>query len=401
MNDPRPRTGPRGIYRPSKSRFWHYDFVVKGVRHCGSTETADEEQALSYARSKKQELKSTATTLTEMRLEDAAARFQAEHRTDDLPTYKNHCVARVVEILGPATLLSRIDTGMVRLLLSVLENERRTVQTILLYRSILRGILDRAVEWDVATRPVAWWRLRMKKPAPCTRTPQGWELQAIRQVVDPDAFDAFELSWRTGLRRSELVRLTWDCVDWDAGTITYVSGKGKRVVELPIVGGLRSLLERRWGRHPAYVLTRTQKRHFARGEIRYAPGDQVPWQAEDLAARLRAAVRKLGLSRLTLHDLRRGYGTIGTRTTKDLRLVGKTMGHNDFSTTERAYAHVLDSEEREALARAEAARDSILANATRGPGGPSGSSAPRGPAVKPTARLKVLPPRSASKKGRG
>lgn len=399
MIDPKRRAGTRGIYRPGKSRFWHYDFVVAGVRHRGSTETTDEEVALAFARQKKQELKNRPSELREMRLDEAAARFQSEHQTEGTPVYAGGSVARLVEILGPATLLSQIDTAAVRRLLTALEQQKILLNTRYTYRSILSGILKYAIEWKVVTTPIAWWRLRQRKPDPRQRAPQAWELKLLQSRVDPDLFDALDLKWRIGCRRSELVALTWDCVDWEAGTLTYLSGKGRRLVELPLVGGLRRLLERRWGRHPTFILTRTQTRRYRRGAVWYEPGDQVPWEPSDLAARLRKAVRQLGLPRLVLHDFRRAYGTIGTRVTKNLTLVGQTMGHADFSTTERAYAHVLAADEREALERAEAYRDMLLANALLTPAG--GVAAPSRHAKATSASTAPTPPAEAPHAGRG
>ena len=62
-------------------------------------------------------------------------------------------------------------------------------------------------------------------------------------------------------------------------------------------------------------------------------------------------MRKLaGITDLRFHDLRHDFATKLLRTTGNLRLVQKALGHASIKTTER-YAHVLDEEVAQAMER--------------------------------------------------
>lgn len=135
----------------------------------------------------------------------------------------------------------------------------------------------------------------------------------------------------TGLRRSELVTLQWSFVDFE-----------DRCLRLP---------DTKTGRKVAYLgdqsISLLEELPRKEGNPFVFPGDV---EGGHFIAIEKAwhRVRKLaGLDDVTLHDLRRSWGSIGARGGMSLLLIGKAMGHKTTKATE-IYARVSDDAKRDA-----------------------------------------------------
>jgi integrase len=136
-------------------------------------------------------------------------------------------------------------------------------------------------------------------------------------------------------------------VDWDAAEIRK-AGKGGAPAVTTIDATIRAILWPLRGYHPVFVFTYVAQRTLkGKGLIkgqRYAltyNGVKTAWQ------RLRA---EAGVEGFRFHDYRHNLATKILRDTGNLKLVQRVLNHADLKTTAR-YAHVLDSEVAEALAR--------------------------------------------------
>jgi integrase len=135
----------------------------------------------------------------------------------------------------------------------------------------------------------------------------------------------------TGLRRSELVTLQWSFVDFEDRCLRLPDTKtGRKVTYL--------------SDHSIALLEAQPRRE---GNPYVFPGDV---EGGHFIAIEKAwhRVRKLaGLTDVTLHDLRRSWGSIGARGGMSLLLIGKAMGHKTTKATE-IYARVSDDAKRDA-----------------------------------------------------
>ncbi len=122
-----------------------------------------------------------------------------------------------------------------------------------------------------------------------------------------------------GLRRAEISRLHVDDVAFYPQPMLIVrAGKGAKDRTVPIADSLQVLLEpHRRGRY-------------------------VPLSADRIGKLGAAHLRACGFD-CTLHQLRHSFGTEMYRITKDLKAVGKLMGHESTATTELYAALVDDS----------------------------------------------------------
>lgn len=122
-----------------------------------------------------------------------------------------------------------------------------------------------------------------------------------------------------GLRRAEIAKLHVDDVAFYPQPLLIVrSGKGSKDRTVPIADSL-------------YVLLESHRR-----------GRYVPLSADRVGKLGAAHLRACGFD-CTLHQLRHSFGTEMYRITKDLKVVGKLMGHESTATTELYAALVDDS----------------------------------------------------------
>lgn len=142
------------------------------------------------------------------------------------------------------------------------------------------------------------------------------------------------LGAEAGLRVSEMLDLTWSDIDLEAQRLNVRAGKGskRRTVRLPpnTVDALASWKLRNAGQPHEHVLP-----------VRTASGVRY---------RLKVICRTAGVAYLGIHSLRHHCGTWLYRTSKDLNVARKHLGHADISTT-TIYAKMDDSTLVEALQR--------------------------------------------------
>jgi len=139
--------------------------------------------------------------------------------------------------------------------------------------------------------------------------------------VDPFAVAAIRLLLFTGCRLREILNLQWEQVDLERGLLFLADSKtGRKTVILnaPALAVLAGL-----DRLGSYVV----------------PGDDPEKPRVDLKRPWEAVAKRAGLSGVRLHDLRHTYASFGAGGGLGLPIIGKLLGHNQASTTQR-YAHL-------------------------------------------------------------
>jgi integrase/recombinase XerD len=140
------------------------------------------------------------------------------------------------------------------------------------------------------------------------------------------------LMLNAGLRASEALHLRARDIDWTSGQIMVREGKGKKD---------RSL----WLNEADLDLLRSWKsRRPIAGELLFTTLHGTPLKDRDLRAMVKRRARKVGIIKdVHPHMLRHTFATDLYRVTKDIRLVQKTLGHADLSTT-MIYTHLVDDD---------------------------------------------------------
>jgi integrase len=137
------------------------------------------------------------------------------------------------------------------------------------------------------------------------------------------AASAIRLLMLTGCRKSEILSLRWEWVDFERGCLRLPDSKtGAKVV--PLAASAMELLSE-LPRNSEYVLP------AAKGAGPYT-GLQKDWE------RVRDRAELHGLR---LHDLRHSFASFAVADGNTLFMVGKVLGHKQARTTE-VYAHLAD-----------------------------------------------------------
>ncbi|HLG98244.1 MAG TPA: tyrosine-type recombinase/integrase [Bryobacteraceae bacterium] len=159
-------------------------------------------------------------------------------------------------------------------------------------------------------------------------------LKALAEEPNRDFRDFILLGLLTGARRSNLLAMRWDEIDFAAATWRIPRTKGNKPQTVPLVGpALKILQARRESAASEWV--------FPSPEI---PGQHVyefrkPWER---------LLERAGIEGLRLHDVRRSLGSWMTKAGVALPVVKAALGHADIQTT-AIYARGEEASVRQAM----------------------------------------------------
>ena len=150
--------------------------------------------------------------------------------------------------------------------------------------------------------------------------------RAEQEAINPMAIAAIRLLLFTGCRKSEILSLRWDQVDWQNRCLRLPRTKTKqRTVSLgapalELLGSVNRI------KGVPYVLPSSEQgKHFV--------GLQKVWE------KIRAWE---GLDDVRIHDLRHSFASVAANGGESLPIIGKMLGHKDPKTTQ-AYAHIAEN----------------------------------------------------------
>jgi integrase len=201
----------------------------------------------------------------------------------------------------------------------------------------LRHIFELAIGRGLITRNPALAVARVRVPAKKLELPASEQFKHIveyirssKQPINQGSADLVEFLAYSGCRISEAGRVRWTHVDEERGRIWIAPGKNSIARHLPLLDSMRDLLERikqapRFFKSPhrrddGYVLSVIQCRKL-----------------------LTQACDKVGVHRLTHHDLRHLFATRCIESGVDIPTVSRWLGHKDGGALAmRTYGHLRD-----------------------------------------------------------
>jgi integrase len=212
--------------------------------------------------------------------------------------------------------------------------------------------LKQAVRWGLlAVNPAAGVSPpAVHKPKLTIPTPEE-----MRTLVDAAAETDYALpvllAATTGLRRGEVVALTWSAVDFDrtvkvggvdvpAPALYVLDGKtrtARRTVSLPptTVAALRA--------HKKAQIERRLLCGVAWQDLGLVVdrGDGGPVNPDSISHAFADIAESVGLPHVRLHDLRHGFATALLKAGVNIKLVSEALGHSRTAFTMDVYQHVL------------------------------------------------------------
>ena len=183
----------------------------------------------------------------------------------------------------------------------------------------------------------------------------------------------------TGMRESEIIGLTWDCIDFEKGTITLrrqlirKPGKGEGFMFAALKNDKTRTIT------PApFVMQLLKRRKIEQAQKRLAVGSA--WDdrefpglvfTNDIGGHLyhntvvkhfKKALAVAGIPERRFHDLRHSYAVAALRSGDDVKTVQENLGHHTAAFTLDQYGHVTEQMRRESADRMQAFIERVTAD---------------------------------------
>lgn len=240
--------------------------------------------------------------------------------------------------------------------------------------AVLHSALEMAVDLEyVRSNPAARCKL-LPIPKPEIKPMDEVTIAQFMEAVSGDEYErVLLLDLYTGLRKSELIGLSWDCIDFDKGTIhlyrqlRYVKGgigyrfgplkNGKSRTITPPQSAMRILQEQKRAQNEMRLRA---GRGWSNPEgLVFTRGDGSHLCPTTLYEHYKAIVKRMGLPDLRVHDLRHTYATTSMQAGNDLKELSEALGHHSVAYTADTYVHPTERMCKKSAARMEAFMNSL------------------------------------------
>ncbi len=274
-------------------------------------------------------------------------------RASTLVHYRGDVERHIVPALGNLK-LSELTVARLQAWITELSAGGIGARTVGHCRAVLRVALRQAWrEGLIGQNPAALVTVpRHTPPAVAPLSPA-----AARAIIAAFAGHEYEalviVALATGLRAGELLGLSWDATDPDAGTLRVER-------QLQRVAGAYELVEPKTERSrrtlvlPPVAVEALRRQRVRQAEARlYAGAGWQDWglvfttaagapiHGSTLTHRFQARLAAAGLDRIRWHDLRHGCAALLLADGTSLRVVMEQLGHSQIAVTANIYAHVV------------------------------------------------------------
>jgi integrase len=336
------------LYKPAKSRFWHYDFQFNGVRYHGSTGCPSKRDAERHQAEVRRKVALGDEAKPSISLVAACdAWFGAKGRFLRSEKTVHYQLVNLADGLGANTPLHDLTLHDLD---RYIAKRRATVKNASVNRET--ALLRRVIEWHAArgfeAPAIVWREVRLREAKPVTRTLTQAEETRLFAVLPDSLKPIVEFALLSGQRKNEIVTLRWSDVDLGAGRAT-VWAKGGRRHSFPLTPRLVAIIANQ-PKACAQVFTYVAERSAPRRKDRphRVKGQRYPFSAQGWDRKWRRALKDAGIEDYTFHSNRH---TAATRT-GSIEVANKLLGHSDYRTTQR-YFHTGEETVREGMIAAE------------------------------------------------
>ena len=238
--------------------------------------------------------------------------------------------------------------------------ERVNANTVIHYHAIIHRALKYAVKMDMIPYNPADKIERPKKERFVGSFYDSAEINALFQAVKGHTLELpIKLAAFYGLRRSEVLGLKWNAIDFDANTITIrhtvtacnLDGKHIEVVAdstktkssmrtLPLVPEFRELLLQKQEQQGRY--RKLCGRSYCTDYLDYICVNEIGERLKPntLSDGFKRILEQNNLRVIRLHDLRHTCASLLLANGVPMKQIQEWLGHSDFSTTANIYAHL-------------------------------------------------------------
>jgi integrase len=336
------------VYRPAKSRFWHYDFQFKGRRYHGSTGCAAKRDAERHEAEIRRQVALGIEVKPAITVDKACgAWFEGKGKHQRSHTTTIYQLATLAEGLGPNRWLHDLT---LRDLDRYIARRRAQVYNASVNRET--ALMRRVCNWIAArgfdTPALEWREIRLKEKAPETRILTAEEEARLFRHLPASLAPIVEFALISGQRRAEIISLRWADVDLFGGRATVATKGGQRHT-FPLTPRLAAII-RAQPKVCAQVFTYQCERRAPKRKDRPAriAGERYPFSRQGWERKWKKALAEAGIENFRFHDTRH---TALTRL-GSIEAAQRLANHSDIRTTRR-YFHTSEDDVRAKMAAAE------------------------------------------------
>lgn len=282
--------------------------------------------------------------------------------------YEQHVRVHIKPALGNVA-LSKLTPPMIQKMYNDLQRERG-----LSPKSIknIHGVMHRALEQArklsyIKDNPVNGLITPRVEKKPL-KTMDNTELVSFLKEIRGAHFEIeMFVAAFTGLRQSELLGLTWDCVDFEKHTLLinkqhnrvkgdtefrFHSLKNDQIRTITVADEIMEVIQHQKTRQEGWAqLLGGEWNNWENLVFTTETGRYI--HNKTLYMHYKRIVRKLGMDELRFHDLRHAYAVNSLRAGDDIKTVQENLGHATASFTLSTYAHATQGMKQESANRME------------------------------------------------
>jgi len=264
-----------------------------------------------------------------IRFETLAANYLDYAKTNKLSWDRDK---RSIKILGRAV-NGKDLSEITPFLIEKYKNERKTIvgpATINRELACLKHMFTKAIQWEmIDSNPVKKVKL-LKENNQRLRYLTEEEIQKSYQECSVHLKPIVLTALYTGMRRSEILKLKWEDIDFKQRLIFVRNAKNNRTREIPI----------------ADILLNSLKQLNFKSQYVFCRNNGKPWV--NIRTGFEGAVKRAGIKDFTFHDLRHTFASHLVMSGADLLTAKELLGHQTINMTLR-YAHLSPSHKRKAI----------------------------------------------------
>lgn len=236
------------------------------------------------------------------------------------------------EVLGEQT-LDKITRRSIKAYLEDLSRAGKSNATINRYKSALSAAFTSACDtFDIDVNPCIGIK-NLPEGAPCDNWATPKEVSNILEASKASSWPRMYLfvlmAIQTGMRRSSLLSLRWDSIDFNNRTVYQPTSKNEKPILLPITDAVLEELR--------------VHREIGTGFIFPHPSNPNQWFA-NIDSHWKSCLKKSGIDKhLRIHDLRHTTGSWLAQAGIPLTEIKEIMTHKTIQTTQRYIHHDLNS----------------------------------------------------------
>ena len=206
--------------------------------------------------------------------------------------------------------------------------------------ALLRHLFRSAIAWNYLRRNPCASVERLHVQPRVMDFLRADEVQPFLRSVDPAFYTFFLTAVLTGMRRGELLALTWTDIDWQRQIIRVQRSLDHAHFVLPKTpSSMRDVLMTPRLRSALHALRNTK--HPDTDLIFRTPTGQPLDPRYVVRKQFEPALQRAGLRRIRFHDLRHTYVTLAIQQGAHPKFIQHQLGHASIQTTLDRYGHLL------------------------------------------------------------